>query len=133
MPEVQRVVAELTNAVENLIKRLTLDVHANIVETNPVDTGWSRANWVPSIGGPTEGTAGTRESVTASAQQAGIAEVLTQYRLNRGAVYISNNVPYITALNAGSSTKAPPGFVQREIARAIQSVANSNIENLTVR
>ena len=35
-------------------------------------------------------------------------------------VHITNNVPYIEALNEGHSPQEAAGFVQRAIARALQ-------------
>ena len=124
---VRGVIRVLEADAERRIKKLTLDVHANLVEMTPVDTGWARANWVPSISSPYPGGGQefpTREARAAavgqgrSVQQAGTAAVLG-YRLSMNAIYITNNVPYIEELNEGSSKKAPAGFVQYAIAQAI--------------
>ncbi len=46
-----------------------------------------------------------------------MAEILAgKYR--GGRLFLSNNVPYISRLNDGSSGQAPAGFVQAAIARA---------------
>lgn len=124
------VVKSLEGFIDNVIKKLTLDIVANLVSApdtgygTPVDTGWARANWVPNIGRPKTTTEGTREAaevgnVSTVGQQAGIASVVTGYRRDRGPVFISNNVPYILLLNEGSSKQAPKGFVQNAIAKAV--------------
>lgn len=109
----------LEDVAERAVRKITLDVTANLIESTPVDTGWARANWVPSIGAsvsvPAPNTGGGVGSAQAK-QAAGIASVLG-YTLGP-VVYVSNNVPYITKLNEGSSKQAPQGFVQAAVVKA---------------
>lgn len=119
-------VGDLRRFTEKLIIRLVFDCTANLKEDNPLDTGWSRANWVPRIGRPFTGTAGTRAqaeagSITTAPQQAGLAEV-ARYHLDLGEVHITNNVPYVPNLNDGSSRQAPAGYVQAAILRAVRNL-----------
>lgn len=124
------VVKSLEGFIDAVMKKLTLDIVANLRTApttgygTPVDTGWARANWIPQIGTPRTATEGTREAaeagnVSSAGQEAGIASVVTGYKRERGPIYISNNVPYILNLNEGSSKQAPKGFVQNAIAKAI--------------
>ena len=116
MPENQAVfiISDLEKTTSDAVKKLTLDVTANLIETTPVDTGHARANWVPSIGEPSRG-----EQSSAAAQVSGQAAVATATQIDQP-VYVSNNVPYIQKLNEGSSTQAPAGFIQRAVQRAIK-------------
>ena len=129
MGSVRVVVKSLEGFTQKLITRLTLNITANLVEDTPVDTGWARANWVPNIGSPRTKTAGTRTSaedgnVDTAPQLNGQIAALN-YKLGP-AIYVSNNVPYIKKLNAGSSTQAPAAFIQGAILRAIkQTVSRS--------
>lgn len=125
---VRVVVASLEGFVDGLIKKIVLDVVANLVAApseggTPVDTGWARSNWVPNVGSPA-GLAGTREAAEAGIlpgdQQVGLATVAATYKASQGAVHITNNVPYILRLNEGSSRQAPRGFVQAAIAKAVR-------------
>lgn len=107
--------------------RIALDITANLVETTPVDTGWARANWVPTLDNPFDGNPDPEEGPTArevadgrATQQEAIVGVKRGYRLAKGVVYITNNVPYIRDLNDGSSKQAPAGFVQTAVQRAVQ-------------
>lgn len=90
-----------------------------------MDTGWSRANWVPAIGAPLlTDLSGIEPSVAGASsagakQQSALAGVASGYRLGRGSVFVSNNVSYIVRLNDGSSRQAPSGFVQRAIAKTV--------------
>ena len=123
MTRVRVVVKSLNGFTQKLISRLTLNVTANLIEDTPIDTGWARANWVPSIGSPRRKTAGTRAAaengkIDHAPQAAGSAAV-AGYKLGP-AVFVSNNVPYISDLNDGSSRQAPAAFVQSAILRAIR-------------
>jgi len=129
--------------VERIAIGVTLATHGHLVSKpaeggTPVDTGWARSNWVPRMGKPFEGTAGSRpdkirdfnaHAVGMSAtivggkidegpQKDGVASI-SGYRLGIGNLFVTNNVPYIGRLNAGSSKQAPRGFVERAILRAI--------------
>ncbi len=129
--ETERVLNVFERAVEQTIARLSVNITAELIETTPVDTGWARANWVPSIGTAFEGNTGElneeqrRASVggQTGSQQTATAALLA-YQVERGQVFISNNVPYILALNDGSSAQAPSGFVQASIQRGIASLNN---------
>lgn len=122
------VVQSLEAFVELVVKKVTLDVVANLKAApseggTPVDTGWARANWVPRLTTAFEGTAGTREqaergSVDAATAAKGEADVL-RFKLKDARVHVTNNVHYITELNDGSSRQAPRGFVQAAIAKAV--------------
>lgn len=122
-PEIAR---QLERAVTSVVRRLAVNTTANLIETTPVDTGWARSNWIPSVGVSFDGnmfetSRDFRRALTGGAislQQRGTAQV-SRYALNQGLVYISNNVPYIRRLNEGSSSQAPAGFVQGAIIRTI--------------
>jgi hypothetical protein len=123
------VIDALEDFVELLIKKITLDIVANLKRApseggTPVDTGWARANWIPNIGTPKQGVAGQRpdspNSASTTEQSTGEAVVATSYKLEQGSVHITNNVPYIVFLNEGSSRQAPRGFVQAAIAKAVR-------------
>lgn len=126
----QIVGAAISAAVDQVAKRIALASVAELVKApseggTPVDTGWARANWIPSIGSPVRAPAGTRAAVSTGAQTQGIAEVASRYTSAAGPIYIQNNVPYIQALNFGHSKQAPTGFVQLAIGRALARVAKT--------
>lgn len=124
MTQVRVVVESLEGFTEKLIKRLALNVTAQLVKDTPVDTGWARANWVPQIGSPRTRTAGSRRAaedgkVDLGPQASGTLAV-AGYKLGPS-IFISNNVPYIKRLNAGSSKQAPAAFIQAAILRAVRN------------
>ena len=123
MTDSRRVTQALEDFAGRVVRTIALDITANLQESNPVDTGFSRANWVPRIGVPFEGTAGTRGQaedgiIDSGPQQAGVAEV-AGYQLDQGTVFISNNVEYVEELDMGSSAQAPEGFVRQSIEKAL--------------
>lgn len=119
--DAQDVLTQFTAFTQDVMKQLTLEVTAQLGEDTPVDTGWAQANWVPAIGASHTGTVGTKESVTPTAKEEGIAKVLATYKLP-AIVFVTNNVSYIERLNAGHSDQAPVGFVQIGILKGIQAV-----------
>jgi len=124
--QLSRLKREMEDFVNKAVRKLSLEIVANLTAPpssggTPVDTGWARSNWIPAIGVPVRDPAGSRSAVTTSAQQAGVASLLS-YTRDKGTVFISNNVHYINKLNAGSSSQAPAGFVQVAIIKAIGSL-----------
>lgn len=134
MSQVDDIMAELTRAVEDVVVRLSTNTTAELIERTPVDTGWARANWVPAIGQPFDEN---QEAISRAAREAAVPSQgarqetatagLLRYRLRRGSVFISNNVPYIVALNEGSSDQAPAGFVQDAIQAGVRSLQNETL------
>ena len=114
--QINAILSELERVTARVVIKITLDITANLIQTTPVDTGWARANWVPSVGKMQQTTVGSADAVSAVAQTAGLSSVIG-YR--RGRVFITNNVPYIEALNAGHSPQQPAGFVERGIQKAV--------------
>lgn len=119
-PEVIKVINALEEFTAKLLQEITLNITANLQEDTPVDTSWARSNWVPSIGNPFRGLAGSDDNIDNTLSEQGKAEVLTQYTLDRGAIYISNNVPYIRALNEGTSDQAPAAFIQAAVEKGVR-------------
>lgn len=123
--QIKVVVGDLIVFTEKLIKAISLNVTANLRIDNPYDTGWSRANWINSIGKRTLTPVGSKQNVDDKAQEASIAHVATSYTLEQGIVFISNSVRYIVALNSGSSKQAPAGFVQIAIVKGVDQTVKS--------
>lgn len=123
---VRIVVKGLRGFLDRVVRKLVLDCVAELVPATPIDTGWARSNWIARIGRPYEEIAGTYPktggSLNLGPQRAGLASV-ARYAAGFGPVYITNNVPYITILNEGSSKQAEKGFVKHAIERAIGKAA----------
>lgn len=123
--QIRTIVGELDDFSGLVTRSLAFEINANVIENTPRDTSWAAANWIPTVGtqnntpaprsdNPNIGSARAR-------QAAGIAQVLS-YKLPQGAIFVTNNVPYIVDLNGGSSAQAPAGFVEAAIDAAISKV-----------
>lgn len=114
---------QFVEKTDALIRRVALAVDTAVVLATPVDTGRARANWQVGLGRAPSGTlaapgsAGEGTSNALNAAQAAIASY-------HGGVdiHISNNLPYIEALNNGHSSQAPSGYVERAIVAGIDAV-----------
>ncbi len=118
------IAARLRKHVEQVFKALTLEIDRELRISTPVDTGFARANWVPSVGAPHVGEAETvrvGRTVGSSEHAAGVADVL-KFKLDDGSTWVCNSAAYIQALNYGHSKQAPAMFIEAAVDRAIATV-----------
>lgn len=125
---VRLIVEAYDEFLADVVIAIISNVHANLVRAptrggTPVDTGWARANWIPNFSTPFRQVIGSPDSVSDGEGQRFLGSALPTYTVERGPVFISNNVPYITLLNDGSSPQAQPGFVQAAIQEALTGLA----------
>jgi hypothetical protein len=107
--------AALRDHAATVAKALVLEVDRELRTSGtgtPVDTGHARRNWVPSVAVPFQG-----EAASDGPHDAGVAAVF-RFKLGDGALFVSNNVPYIKRLNLGWSAQAPVGFIEACVDRA---------------
>ncbi len=117
MGEKAREIGErLTKQIESIFKALILEIDRELRKSTPVDTGFARSNWVPSVGAPHVGVV-----EGAAAHAAGVAGVL-RFKLGDGSLWVSNATEYIQALNYGHSQQAPPLFIEAAVDRAIATI-----------
>lgn len=124
MSDLARVNAAMRATLTRVARDVMLNLHGHLVEDTPKDTGFAAVNWIPSVGAPNEGLAGTREAaeqgrLEREPQRAG-ESALAAYDLSQGDLYDVNNVHYIETLNRGSSKQAPAAFVQAAISKGIR-------------
>lgn len=118
--DIAAVVAALNRTVEQATTAIAIEVTAELQQATPVDTGFARASWVPSIGVPSAEMGGTPQAPDAGAAETGLARV-ARFKLSDGRAYVSNNTRYIGILDRGSSRQAPAGFVRASIERGLQA------------
>jgi hypothetical protein len=113
---------------ESLTQRVLLTVQDAVVTSTPIDTSRARTNWVPSIGEPATsevpfvpGVAGSTAAEAHRIAMDAAKQIAGQIKLGNK-VWLSNNVPYIRQLNAGSSQQAPAMFVEKaaEVGRNVK-------------
>lgn len=114
----RKVAQDIDEVVILVQKKVAMQLLEGIVNMNPVRSGRSRGNWQVTIGQSASGELGGDKGPWPSAQEAinnGSAVVSSVTTL--GAIYLTNNVPYITELEKGTSTQAPQGMVQVTLDR----------------
>ena len=103
-----QIVARVNGRIDNKIRAATSEVFKNIIMMTPVDTGRARGNWQCTIGAPFVGE--DRTSTVEKIQS-------TIPRRAGSVVYLTNNVPYIGALEYDfHSRQAPAGMVRVSVA-----------------
>jgi hypothetical protein len=106
-------IRELAEGLEHYAASLTQEVaehvHGALVLATPVDTGLARSNWTAAVGAP------DLSPRTPRLQLDTIHEAQDAIRAAPAdsEIHVANGVPYLAELNAGSSRKAPAGFVER--------------------
>ena len=85
-----------------VVRKISLDAYTRVTKKTPVDTGRARANWNLSVGNIDDTTT---QSVIPQTPMLPKNTGLTK------AIYITNSLPYINALEHGHSKQAPRGMV----------------------
>ncbi len=111
----------ITKGVSKLAQDVAKGIGATVVDTTPVDTGLARSNWRATISAPASGTIppyapgvklGIGEGANASAAKAQQKQVIERFNVAKHtSIFITNNIPYIGALNAGSSPQSAGSMV----------------------
>jgi len=106
------------------VQKVMLDIDKEVVLATPRDTGRASNNWIPSLESP---AAGERPGVGPKGRYlAADAALISRFGPKNTSIWLSNNVPYIGALEGGHSKRkqAPNGMVQKAVARGIRSLAS---------
>jgi hypothetical protein len=130
----RRVGEAIRKRIELAAKALVLEIDKNLRKATPVDTGHARANWVPAVGAPHRAQASAvkvASTIGSSEHAAGVQHVLA-YKLEQGALFVSNNVPYIRSLNYGHSQQAPAGFIEFAVDQALQTLRADLAKHLDI-
>jgi len=129
----------ITKGVSKLTQDVAKGIGATVVDTTPVDTGLARSNWRATISAPASGVIppyspgnklGIGESANASAAKAQQKQAIEQFNVAKhDSIFITNNVPYIVALNNGSPIHAPSLMVEQglQTGRAILQAKSSRV------
>lgn len=120
------VASNLGENVRARVQNLIVDIGQRVVLETPIDTGKARRNWQPGINSAPVGTldapagpnGGQQESILA------IKAMARDWQLGQ-TFHITNNLPYISALNDGSSKQAPRLFVENAILAAVRQLNNT--------
>lgn len=95
------------------VRKVAFDMTKDLVQATPVDTGHARSNYF--LGNDPVDSTDTTAS-TNGAPSLGRAAQFAATVVAGGVFYITNNLPYIMALEFGSSQQAPLGFARGIVA-----------------
>jgi hypothetical protein len=132
--------AELAIRVEagssRIVRLAALACDQVVVTETPVDEGTARSNWLAAVDASRSDTVeahvpgekGSTGAQNAEAAIAAAAGVIGRYdgAVNH-AIHLTNNLPYIGELNAGSSVQAPANFVRQGVQAAVAAVEGARI------
>ena len=113
---------DIEKNITTQITKLALAVDQTVVLATPVDEGRARANWLPSINTKIESPKDRTDkngSVSIEEMQATVSD----FKLG-DTIFISNNLPYIGALNDGHSKQAPVGYIEKAVQTAKAALEN---------
>lgn len=116
MGQVSRIINAAKDLTAKQVRSAVVQSLKELGARTPVDTGYARGNWQVGVGFPATGETGLRSVTSMLASGAG---KLATYRNLRVPVFITNNVVYISKLDAGSSTQAPANFVNAALAAGV--------------
>ncbi len=112
----------IKKGVSKLVQDVAKGIGATVVDTTKVDTGLARSNWRATLSAPASGTIpayspgnklGMSETANAGAAKAQQKQAIERFNVAKNiSIFITNNIPYIGALNNGSSIHAPGKMVE---------------------
>ena len=103
--------------VTTTVKKIGFDLFRRIVQKTPVDTGRARASWTIALAKPDRTVAAPglhaeyQTDATGAAAQKANSVLASMKAGTYQPVWISNNLPYIEALEKGHSKQAAPGVM----------------------
>lgn len=104
---------------EQLMKMASIEFFRQVIIATPVDTGRARFGWYITVNTPSEEVPPMGQySIPNVESHSKVGTFTVKDRL-----FITNNVPYITKLNAGSSKQAPAKFVEKAAERVQKAVS----------
>ncbi len=98
--------------MDALARQSCQQVSENVIAATPVDTGFLRGSWQPSIGRPLPGDG----SAGAGAALAALSMTIPQMRAGE-TYYLTNNANYAEFVEFGTSTMQARYFVSDNVAR----------------
>ncbi|HAG77598.1 MAG TPA: hypothetical protein DCO74_02435 [Pseudomonas sp.] len=123
--DIRRFTTKTTEAHNKIARVATLELFSGVIKATPVKHGRARGGWTTSVGAP----AASPERLDPSGSSA-VSEVVEKTPEGAGQVtYLSNDLPYIMALEEGSSTQAPEGMVRKNMDRVQRMVETAIRKN----
>lgn len=131
---VQNISTRIGTNADQAVRKVALAVDQTVVMATPVDTGRARANWQVRAGiAPTEVIPPYVEGKGGSTAGQNVQAALDQGKIAISSaapgqeIHITNNLPYIGALNNGHSAQAPAGFVEQAVNAGIETIRQARL------
>ncbi len=106
------------------LRATALEVHRQLVLLTPFDTGAARTNWQVSTSG-----FGSEIIKKDDYDKSGSAAISSAKAVlngsDAGEVFIFNNLPYVEALNNGSSAQRAAGFIESGIQVGVLKISSA--------
>jgi len=99
---------------DKVVRKVTIDMTRELVIATPVDTGLARSSWFFGLTRPTN--VGESASKNGAPSISRCLEFTANLKAG-GVHFIANNLPYIMALEFGSSTQAPNGMARKTVEK----------------
>lgn len=126
----KRKLRAIANTVESNATRLpartALTFVSVVAKATPIDTGKAQGNWQVGIGAPMQRQVHDPSRFGADAAIRIATNKLQNYKGGK-IIHVTNNLPYIGALDRGHSQQAPAGFIDMAFDAALKQVRTSKI------
>lgn len=115
--DIAKFTKKTADKTEKVFRATALDIFGKIVKATPVDEGRARGNWQMTLNTPSD-----KVLDTTTVQSTGAINRAT----NEDEIFITNNLPYIVALENGHSKQAPAGMVKTTL-NEFEAIVNDNV------
>jgi hypothetical protein len=131
-----RIAVQVEGNAEKAVRDCASAVARSVIEATPADTGKAMSNWIAQLDAPSAGqreahvpgTAGSTADINGQAAINQAIDVIRRYRAGQNrSINITNNLPYIGALNDGHSKQAPSEFVRIATFDGIASIRGAKL------
>lgn len=99
--------------IDQISKKIMIDLDNKVVVRTPVDTGRARGNWIPSVGAATFTVTEVNDKSGQLSISASISAHMAAGKL--APMFLTNNLPYIQKLENGHSQQAPMGMAKLSV------------------
>jgi HK97 gp10 family phage protein len=133
---IDRIAVQVEGNVEKAVKDCAGAVARSVISNTPVDTGRARSNWTAQMDAAfnglfparVPGEKGSTGEANAAAAVEAAEKVIETFDIEKNAeVHITNNLPYIGALNDGHSKQAPADFVRLAVMDGLATVRGAKV------
>lgn len=133
---INAIAVQVAEGGDSAVRKAFLAMDQAVVMATPVDKSTARSNWLPNIDVALDdvieahavGSKGSTGEVSGAAAMQAAANVAASYdgSVHRS-LHLTNNLPYISELNGGSSRQAPALFVEAGVAAGVAVVPGARI------